>query len=191
MKSSEVIKRRLFLTRSLAAGGTLCLGCAHFFSSARTGEIQQDKPFEEKIIENSGMTYEQVFNFAFRDSLILQMKAVAEKIGREKFVEMLKEATDKIWIQPEMNKRFDSNLPKELWSHVLDMKVERSENQRTYTITKCLWAKTFREADAADIGYALWCYGDYAIARSNKEKLEREKTLMQGHDCCILKYTPA
>jgi hypothetical protein len=53
-----------------------------------------------------------------------------------------------------------------------------------------LWAKTFREAGAADIGYALWCYGDYTIARSNHEKLEREKHLCKGDDYCILKYIP-
>ena len=60
---------------------------------------------------------------------------------------------------------------------------------RIYKVTRCLWATTFREAGAADIGYAMWCYGDYAMAKSKQELLERNFTLVQGHDCCLLKYT--
>jgi len=56
---------------------------------------------------------------------------------------------------------------------------------------ECLWAKTFREADAGDIGYAGCCYGDYGMTKSfnPKLKLERNKTLMQGHDCCHFKWS--
>jgi fumarate reductase iron-sulfur subunit len=57
-------------------------------------------------------------------------------------------------------------------------------------ITECLWAKTFREADAAEIGYAGCCYQDYAAARAYHPKLKfyRENTLMQGHDYCYNKW---
>jgi hypothetical protein len=53
-------------------------------------------------------------------------------------------------------------------------------------ITECLWAKTFRAANAADIGYATICYSDFAgaVAFNPKMRLVRTKTLMQGHDCC-------
>jgi hypothetical protein len=136
------------------------------------------------------MSYEQVFNFAFRNVLIPQLISVSRQIGREKFVEMLKSATDEVYSQPEIIKRFYADLPKQFMNNTLNLEVlENSPNLRIYKINKCLWAKTFREAEAADIGYAMLCYGDYASARSKNEKLERETTLMQGHDCCNLKWT--
>jgi len=138
------------------------------------------------------MSFEQAFNFAFRDSLIPQLIVLSQQIGREKLVEMLTNATDEVWFPSEIQKRFEGNLPKGFWSHVLDMEVvQNTSDVQIYKVTKCLWAKTFREANAADIGYALWCYGDYPMARSQKKKLERNTTLMQGHDCCLLKYTIA
>jgi hypothetical protein len=86
--------------------------------------------------------------------------------------------------------RYRSNLPEQFWNDVLNLEVvENTPNLRIFKITKCLWAKTFREADASDIGYAVLCYGDYAPARLNNEKLERETTLMQGHEYCLLKWT--
>jgi len=53
-------------------------------------------------------------------------------------------------------------------------------------VTECLWAKTFRDAKAGDIGYATICYQDYAMSQgfSSKLKMIRSKTLMQGHDYC-------
>jgi hypothetical protein len=68
--------------------------------------------------------------------------------------------------------------------------VEDSAQAFEYRISQCLWAKMFREEDAGDIGYAAVCYPDYAVASalSPKLKLVRTKTLMQGHDCCNLRY---
>ena len=55
---------------------------------------------------------------------------------------------------------------------------------------ECLWAKAFREANAADLGFKLVCSADYVTAEAfNPDiKLIRDKTLMQGHDCCNHKY---
>jgi hypothetical protein len=53
-------------------------------------------------------------------------------------------------------------------------------------VTECLSAKTFRDANAADIGYACLCYANYAASQAfnPKIKLIRSKTLMQGDNCC-------
>jgi hypothetical protein len=75
--------------------------------------------------------------------------------------------------------------------HVLtDEVVEKSDKFIRTKITECLWAKIFRESDAADIGYAGICYPDIAMASAfnPKIKLIRPKTLMQGHDCCDFQY---
>ena len=188
--SSEPIKRRHFITRSCAVGTSLCFGCSQFFSFVNAKDAQPVKPFQDKYAENSGMSYEQVFNFAYRDFFVPQLIAASKEIGREKFIEILKTATDEVYSKPELMKRINSTLPKQFWSNVLNQEVlENTPDLRVVKITKCLWAKTFREADAADIGYAMLCYGDYANARLNKQKLERETTLMQGHDSCLLKWT--
>lgn len=188
--TSTTIKRRQFITRSFTAGTSICFGCSHFFSSANAQDVKSVKPFQERISQNSGMSYEQVYNFASRNTLIPQLKSLSNQIGHEKFVKMLKKATDELWADPKTSSNFYSNLPNQFMSNVLDLEViENNQNTRIYKITKCMWAKTFRESDAADIGYALWCYGDFAAAKASNEKLERESTLMQGHDCCYFKWT--
>jgi hypothetical protein len=64
--------------------------------------------------------------------------------------------------------------------------VEDSPDAFEVKILECLWARTFRDADAADIGYACICHPDYALAEgfNPRMKMIRTKTLMQGHDCC-------
>ena len=188
--SSKSIKRRQFITRSFAAGTSMCFGCSHLLSSVSAQDIQPVKSYQEKISQNSGMSYEQVYNFAFRNMLIPQLIALSNQIGSEKFLEMLKKSTEEVYSDPNTMKNFSANLPDKFSNNVLNLEViENSQNTRIYKITKCLWAKTFREAGAADIGYAFLCYGDYAAAKAKNEKLERETTLMQGHDCCYLKWT--
>jgi len=188
--STEPIKRRQFITRGCAAGASLCFGCSHFFSFAKAQESHILNPEQDKYSNNSGMSYEQVFNFAYRDFLIPQLIAVSNQIGRDNFIKILKTATFNAFSQPGLMNRSFANYPNQFMNNVVDSEVlENSPNLRVYKMTRCLWAKIFREADAADIGYAMVCYGDYAIASSNNEKLERETTLMQGHDCCLFRYT--
>lgn len=57
-------------------------------------------------------------------------------------------------------------------------------------VSECLWAKTFRGAEAGDLGNALVCDSDYAAAEGFNPKMRmiRSKTLMQGHDCCNHRY---
>jgi len=188
--SPNPIKRRQFLTKGIVAGSTICFGCSYFLTLAKGQDTQVKKSFRERITENSGMSYEQVFNFAFRDVVIPALIGVSENIGRDKLVEMFKEAADKIWIKKEPQRQFEDNLSQDFWKNVLDIEVlENTEKTRIQKITSCLWAKTFREAGAPELGYAIWCYPDYAMAKSNNMKLERTKSLMLGDDHCYFKYT--
>ena len=59
-----------------------------------------------------------------------------------------------------------------------------------FNVTECLWAKTFKELNAADIGYILCCRPDFAIARAYHPniRLKRTKTLMQGDSYCNHTY---
>jgi len=187
----EKLGRRQFLSKSFLVGTSCSLGCCALFPNIGfANESQQIMSFQERINKNTGMTYNQVFTFAYRDAILPQLVELSNVIGRNKFIEMLKNATDNVCSQAEYEKKLSSNMPDEFWSNVLDIQVlENTAKTRIYKITNCLWAKIFREAKAEDIGYALVCYGDYAIAKTNNETLDRDKTLMQGHDCCLLKWT--
>ena len=57
-------------------------------------------------------------------------------------------------------------------------------------VTECIFATTFLEAKAGDLGFAIICYADYKMATSfnPKVKMVRDKTLMQGHACCNHRY---
>jgi len=145
------VTKRQFLTNGIVAGSTICFGCSYFLSLAKAQDTQQKKTFKERITENSGMSYEQVFNFAFRDVVIPALIGVSENIGRDKLVEMFKEAADRIWIRKEPQKQFEDNLSQDFWKNVLDIEVlENTEKIRIQKITRCLWSKTFREAGAPE-----------------------------------------
>jgi len=69
--------------------------------------------------------------------------------------------------------------------------VEETETAFGLKVTECIWATVFREAGlAGDIGHAAVCNMDYSWppAFNPDFKMERSKTLMQGHDCCNHRY---
>ena len=145
------------------------------------------------------MSFQEVYQFAYQGGYIPTMKKMAEKMGKEKFLELLKESAADA--AADMMAGMAKNFPKrDLAAFSLSMKnpdpifrhaltfeiVEDLAAVFEVKITECLWAKTFREADAADIGYAAICHGDFAMAKAFNPKLRmiRTKTLMEGHDHC-------
>jgi len=60
----------------------------------------------------------------------------------------------------------------------------------TYKVTECIWAKMMRELDAADLGLLTMCDLDFISASVYHPniKLIREKTIMNGDDCCDFTY---
>jgi hypothetical protein len=152
-----------------------------------------------KFQQKCGMTYEDVYRFAFRDGFVPALQALGEDMGREKLVEMLKSAASRASQREvareaaKLPKRdlaaFLSSIlqPNDFWKHVLTYEIVRqSDTEVEVKITECLWAKTLRGIEAADIGYAVMCHPDFATAPAfnPKMKMTRTKTLMQGHDCC-------
>ncbi|MFX1416556.1 MAG: L-2-amino-thiazoline-4-carboxylic acid hydrolase [Promethearchaeota archaeon] len=55
---------------------------------------------------------------------------------------------------------------------------------------ECLWAEVFKELEATDLGYLMFCQTDFAVAPVFHPNihLERSKTLMQGDDVCDFVY---
>jgi hypothetical protein len=79
----------------------------------------------------------------------------------------------------------------DVWSHAnVDEPAVYTENTRSVRTVACLWAETWREWGAEDIGYMYECKPDFAAIKALHPslRLERTKTLMQGDDCCDFKF---
>lgn len=203
MKQKETSKSPLKVSRRnlfsiLPAGVAACAGCAVTgVCGAQTPAPQR----EHGPAEKSDLSWEQVFRFTFQRNYIPAMKALQAQIGKEKFIAMLEQGLTEAAIagmarNPAENRNFATwvkglRSAPPLYQHALAYSVvEDSPKAFEIRVTECLWARMFREENAADIGYAGICHPDYAAATgfNPKIKLIRSKTLMQGHDCCNHRY---
>lgn len=198
--SNFVSSRRQFLNNVLPAGTLFCFGCSKLLAWSIGGNKQQVEAKKHKFLLDSGMTVREVFDFAFLNYILVTQNLV-NAIGKDEFIEMLKKASSDALTQ--QMKGVFKDLPRKdlvaLSDFILNfVKMNPYKNALTYEIiektdkafelkyTECLFAKTFRESNAPEIGYAAMCYPDYAFIRAFNPKMEmiRTKTLMQGDDCC-------
>jgi hypothetical protein len=202
MKNDASIKndRRQFLRKTMSSCAFCCLAAPIAFASDRINPITTDQ--QHKFQSDSGMSMQHVYNFAFKENYIPAMKNLMKQIGKEKFLEMLKKSSEMVYESDEDEYFKNKEHTLKTWSDFSKKLIENMSNVLTGEIltdndtvleikyTECLYAKTFREADAADIGYAGLCYQDYPWTKQFNPKLRliREKTLMQGHDCCHFKW---
>ena len=152
---------------------------------------------KHKFTEDAGMTFQEVFDFAHKNTISL-MQNLANELGEDRLIEILKRAAAEAALQVGQDRA--KNLPNHdfaaltglrdpdrFWKHVLTYDiVEDTDTAFEIRVTECLWAKTFREGDASDIGYATLCHRDFAHCQGFNPKIGmvRTKTLMQGDDCC-------
>lgn len=206
--SNLASSRREFLQGLFPAGALLYSGCGLLSASSRL----QNKPAKHKFLEDSGLTMREAFRFAFLWTYIPMMEALAAQIGREKLVEMVKEATgiycaqqtrsfaqrlqkkdrDAFFSMDTLETTIDNaEHRKHFWSRAITTQsIEDTPKSYEMKVTECLWAQTFREANAGDIGFASICYGDEAMAAAFDQRLKfiRTKALMKGDDCCHFRY---
>ena len=184
--------RRELLTRVLPASAFACLTCRCAFAAAEAVRSKTAVPVE--------MSYDEMFKMFYLEGFIPTMKAMGDEIGRDKLVEMLKRASAKAAEQAvkEWTKKLekrdletftaDMRKPSPLYRHALSYEiVEDKPTAFESRVTECLWAKTFRGADAADIGYAYVCSPDAAATKAFNPKIRvthSGKTLMEGNDRC-------
>ncbi len=202
--SNFVSNRREFLKNVLPAGTLFCLGCSHLLAKPNPVDKQEIPAKKHKFLEDSGMTVEEVFKFA-AENFVPYLQNLADEIGKEKFIEMLKK------VSFEHTEKFigsvTKDLPKKDMAALADFMTsflnsspynkaltyeftEKSDKVLEVKFTECLWAKVFREVNASDIGYAIHCYPIDAWARAFNPKIKGTlpKNLMEGQDVCIVRF---
>ena len=158
---------------------------------------------KHKFQADAGMTSEEVFDFAFKRYLIPILKNLGDELEVGSFLEALGRAATKEWarVGQAWAESVSSN-DMATWTAWMDDPadpfhdrltfevIERTDRICEIEISECLWAKTFREAGAPEIGYAACCSGDWAMCQAfnPKMRLTRTKTLMQGDDCCNYRW---
>lgn len=194
--------RREFILKAFSSCTLCCLAVPNLVASdiESNSTVSHDK---HKFLRDSEMSMQAVYNFAFKWWYIPTMKNLMDQIGKKKFLDLLKKSSEKIQLN---SKRFDNNYPVRslsAWASYIKQMCENmddvltfevvKENEKEFEIkcTECLFAKTFREAKASDIGYAGTCHQDYGMTKKFNPQLElsRKKTIMEGYDYCHFRWT--
>ncbi len=193
--------RRQFIARIGAAG---CLACLSPLCLGKTLEgFSQEKASQHKFSDDAQWSYEQIYKHSFVSTLLPNLNAVADQIGRERLIGILRTAATErakknganmALKAPKADFDFYNSWTREtdrFWQHVVTYSiVVQNQTDFEFRVTECLWAKTFREAHAEDYGAAIVCNADYGHAEgySSHLTLTRTRTLMQGNDYCNHHY---
>lgn len=203
---SNKIPRRKFLGGVAAVCAIPCLGMQTLFAMSNDIEnlLDQDPDQEPKGKFDKTfpkeLSYSQVFNMRYREFIELA-KALEKEMGKEKLIAFLKEKTKnemfeygKVQAKKAEDKSLNSYVEQFRGENYKDLLTKEvvvdTETEFELKVTECIWASTFLKQEAGEIGFAAVCYGDYWWPKGFNEniKFERDKTLMQGHDCCNHKY---
>ncbi|NTV80032.1 MAG: L-2-amino-thiazoline-4-carboxylic acid hydrolase [Candidatus Aminicenantes bacterium] len=194
--------RRSFLKTILPGGALLGLSAPCLLRALQAGEQAKPEGPKHKFLADSGMSYAEAFMVAYLPDIPI-WRGLEEELGREKLHEMMKriiDATARKEMAGYAKKAGSNDLaaftrsfrePGSIFEKALTYEVvEDTPKAFEVKVTECLWAKTFRDANAGDLGYILSCYGDFASAEGFNPKMRmiRTKTLMQGDDCCNHRY---
>jgi hypothetical protein len=194
--------RRAFLRAALPGAALFCLGGRCLLSAPLDQQAPPQAAPKHKFLEDAHLNFTQVFGVAYANTIPL-WRGLEKEIGKDKLYALIKKINDagakaemaamakaqglstlEDYTKPFLN-------PNGLYAKVLTFEVvENTPKAVEIKVSECLWAKTFREAEAGDLGYALVCDSDYAAAEGFNPKMRmiRSKTLMQGHDCCNHRY---
>ncbi len=198
--------RRRFVVRALPG----CAATCALFGAAGASAGQQPlaaqpgaKPPAHKFDSElpRKLTYRESFALGYTRAFIPLVLFMSKTLGRDRTAEILKasladQAPDQAAAAVKAAggndfaafKRFMENPGlKNVWTHEV---VEDNDTVYAVRVSECLWAETFRAANAGEEGYAAVCHGDYVLAKAFNPKLEltRDRTLMQGHPYCNHRY---
>jgi len=159
----------------------------------------------EKYKEKFEISYEDYFRTRF-NGMVEIMRVLAPIMDKKKALDIIKKLWEKKGIEiivrqlkntrpiknfEEFKEVYEEQISTEYMQHCLNFTiVEDTHNKLAFRFTNCLWAKTFLELGASDIGDAMCCYPDFAMAKAFHPnlKLVRTKSLMKGDDYCDSTY---
>lgn len=202
-EAEATMGRRELLVRTAPACALACLGLdrlpgglgAAVLKASAQETHRFDTPTEMSISLRDLMRRQNRNLFGFIETL-------REEIGDPEVIRLLNIDSEKIGVmQGEAQKQsfpdtsFETFVAQfrppnfaELLTHEV---VEDTDDSFELEVTECLIASVFREAGlGGDIGHAAVCNMDYhwPPAFNPLIKMERSKTLMEGHDCCNHRY---
>ena len=194
--------RRQFLASIVPLCGAACIldGDRPAAAAPAAGPAQH-APLDvfDQVLQQD-FTYSRFFAIRYRE-LIQLARALEQEWGRDRLIAFLKKNTEDRAYRRGQNRAqklgdtsllaFATQLRPPAYKNLLVHRiVQDSETVFEIRVTRCIWAKTFREAEMADVGYAHLCHGDFSSPRGFNPALTlvRDKTLMLGHECCNHRY---
>ena len=198
----NTIDRRSLLTRTAPACAVACLGLGKFPSIAALAAKPVDQTQHKfDVPEEITMTPRQRGQMMARGSIEM-IGVIREEHGDAETVRLLNlfsaergRQTGARQAARSPQRDFQSFVqifrsPEMESSLTLDI-VEDTEKVFALEVRECLWAEVFKSAGLeGEIGHAAVCNMDYywPPAFNPAFKMERDKTLMQGHDICNHRY---
>ncbi len=201
----NTIDRRGLLTRTVPACAAACLGLGRFPGLAglaqtptQQGQQKFDVPQDISLSSRQRvrMTYRgliqlvQVLRSELDEpELVRLLNLMSEGIGRQVGARQAQNSPDtsfQTFVQVFRPPNFADTLTHEV--------VEDTENVFGLEVTECVFAEVMRNAGlGGEIGHAAVCNMDYfwPPAFNPNFKMERTKTLIQGHDICNHRYIDA
>lgn len=147
---------------------------------------------KHKFLAGSHLTFQEVFDFAFRP-FVPVLQGLAQELGEEPVFAVLKRLASESALRAGQAAArqlpandfaaFHARLREAnyFWSHVLTFEiVEDTPQAFAVKVTECLWAKTFREMGAAELGYGLICHPDYAYCQG-VQPLHQHEPFQDAH----------
>jgi hypothetical protein len=195
----SLMNRREFITKTAATCSLICSGGVGLSGLLFAGQESSPSAEKHKFLRDAGMSYNDIFKMSVGRLYIPTIRAVAAEMGMDKLQKLLledmkKQVADQVKNMPSRDfsafTQFFKNMNPFTANTLTFEIVQDTEKVFEMRFSECLWAKTFKEANAADIGFKFICSGDYVTAETFNPNIQliRDKTLMQGHDCCNHKY---
>ena len=126
-------------------------------------------------------------------SAINYIRLFEKELGKDAIVEILKKDLKTKFHNT--NKTINGDIEKE-YKRIKDNiendnfeleLISKTNSLLQFNIKKCPFVELFEKLNARDIGHLLLCNYDFIGAKSRGFTLDRDKTLMQGNNCCNFK----
>ena len=194
--------RRELLVKTAPACAMACLGLGRVpgLAGAVSGLPSQEVHKFDKQMDRE-FTNKELAQIMNRGTFQM-IKTLREDLGDGEAVRLLKLNSDEIGRQ--QGKAQAASVPDTSFENFVSVfrqmangdyltgeVVEDTDKVFEMRVTECLTGTVYREAGfEGDIGHAAVCNMDYTWppAFNPDFKMERTKTLMQGHDCCNHRY---